>query len=52
MMSAIGSKEEHIGADDEKVTHWFVLTVALLLDPLAVALLLAASAGRPSSTAV
>jgi hypothetical protein len=42
-----------IGADDEKVMHWFVLAVALLLDPLAVALLLAASAcgGRsPAST--
>jgi hypothetical protein len=33
-----------IGQDDEKVMHWFVLAVALLLDPLAVALLLAASA--------
>jgi hypothetical protein len=33
-----------IGADDEKVMHWFVLAIALLLDPLAVALLLAASA--------
>src|SRR5262249_6102484 len=33
-----------IGQDDEKVMHWFVLAVALLLDPLAVSLLLAASA--------
>lgn len=33
-----------IGQDDEKVMHWFVLTVALLLDPLAVASVLAASA--------
>jgi hypothetical protein len=32
-----------IGADDDKVMHWFVLAVAILLDPLAVALLLAAS---------
>jgi hypothetical protein len=33
-----------IGQDDERVMHWFVLAVALLLDPLAVALLLAATA--------
>ncbi|MGB8633616.1 MAG: hypothetical protein WCD69_30285 [Xanthobacteraceae bacterium] len=33
-----------IDADDEKVMHRFVSAVALLLDPLAVALLLAASA--------
>ena len=32
-----------IGVDDEKAMHWFVLAVALLLDPLAVVLLLAAS---------
>ena len=32
------------GEDDEKVMHWFVLAIALLLDPLAVALLLAACA--------
>jgi hypothetical protein len=35
---------ELIGQNDEKVMHWFVLAVALLLDPLAIALLLAASA--------
>jgi hypothetical protein len=42
-----------IGTDDEKVMHWFVLAVALLLDPLAVALLLAASVSDcslPSTT--
>jgi hypothetical protein len=43
-----------IGQDDEKVMHWFVLVVALLLDPLAIALLLAASvsgdcAARPDT---
>jgi hypothetical protein len=37
-----------IGQDDEKVMHWFVLAVALLLDPLAVALLLAAGAKSSS----
>lgn len=36
-----------IGADDEKVIHWFVLAIALLLDPLAVTLLLGASGSRP-----
>jgi hypothetical protein len=40
-----------IGEDDEKVMHWFVLAVALLLDPLAVALLLAASASGDRRTA-
>ncbi|MFY9839207.1 MAG: hypothetical protein WAK55_22575 [Xanthobacteraceae bacterium] len=34
-----------IGQDDEKVMHLFVLAVALLLDPLAVVLLLAATSG-------
>jgi len=40
-----------IGADDEQVMHRFVLAVALLLDPLAVTLLLAASAGCDCSPA-
>ena len=35
---------ELIGQDDEKVMHWSVLAVALLLDPLAVVILLAATA--------
>jgi hypothetical protein len=36
-----------IGADDESVMRWFILLVAVLLDPLAVALLLAATVARP-----
>jgi hypothetical protein len=32
-----------LGADDEEVLRWFILGVALLLDPAAVLLLLAAS---------
>jgi hypothetical protein len=32
-----------LGADDETVLRWFVLLVALLLDPAAVLLLLAAT---------
>ena len=40
-----------LGEDDEKVMHWFVLAVALLLDPLAVVLLLAASASGDCRTA-
>jgi hypothetical protein len=39
-----------LGQDDEKVMHCFVLAVALLLDPLAVTLLLAASASGDSAT--
>ena len=35
-----------MGADNETVLRWFILTVALLLDPAAVLLLLAAVAGR------
>jgi hypothetical protein len=36
-----------IGAEDETVMRWFILTVALLLDPAAVLLLLAAATRRP-----
>jgi len=35
-----------IGADNETVLRWFILAVALLLDPAAVLLLLAATAAR------
>jgi hypothetical protein len=35
-----------IGAGDQDVLRWFILVVALLLDPAAVLLLLAASSGR------
>jgi hypothetical protein len=35
-----------IGADNETVLRWFILVVALLLDPAAVLLLLAAA--RPT----
>jgi hypothetical protein len=35
-----------LGADRENVLRWFILVVALLLDPAAVLLLLAASARR------
>lgn len=35
-----------IGADDDGVMRWFILVVAVLLDPLAVVLLLAASITR------
>jgi hypothetical protein len=35
-----------MGADQEIATRWFVLLVALLLDPLAAALLLAAGMSR------
>jgi len=35
-----------IGAPDEQVMRWFILAVALLLDPAAVLLLLAATARR------
>jgi hypothetical protein len=35
-----------IGAGDEQVMRWFILTVALLLDPAATLLLLAATARR------
>jgi hypothetical protein len=37
-----------INASDEQVMRWFILTVALLLDPAAVALLLAADAAHLS----
>jgi hypothetical protein len=36
-----------IGADNETVLRWFILAVALLLDPAAVLLLLAATRTRP-----
>jgi hypothetical protein len=36
-----------IGADNETVLRWFILVVALLLDPAAVLLLLAAAKTRP-----
>jgi hypothetical protein len=36
-----------IGADNEAVLRWFILVVALLLDPAAVLLLLAATRTRP-----
>jgi hypothetical protein len=36
-----------IGAGDQDVLRWFILIVALLLDPSAVLLLLAASSARP-----
>jgi hypothetical protein len=35
-----------LGPDDEAGLRWFILAVALLLDPAAVPLLLAASARR------
>ena len=35
-----------LGADSDTALRWFVLIVALLLDPAAVLLLLAASSGR------
>jgi hypothetical protein len=35
-----------LGASDEHVMRWFILAVALLLDPAAVVLLLAATARR------
>jgi hypothetical protein len=35
-----------LGADSETALRWFVLVVALLLDPAAVLLLLAASSAR------
>jgi hypothetical protein len=35
-----------IGIDDEVAMRWFTLLVAVLLDPLAVALLVAATATR------
>jgi len=35
-----------IGAGDQDVLRWFILVVALLLDPAAVPLLLAASSAR------
>jgi len=35
-----------VGASDERVRRWFILAVALLLDPAAVVLLLAATARR------
>jgi hypothetical protein len=35
-----------IGADNETVLRWFILVVALLLDPAAVLLLLAATRTR------
>jgi hypothetical protein len=36
-----------LGADNETVLRWFILVVALLLDPAAVLLLLAATRTRP-----
>ncbi len=36
-----------IGADPDQVVRWFILVVALLLDPLAVVLLLAATRDQP-----
>jgi len=39
-----------IGAADEQVMRWFILAVALLLDPAAVLLLLAATARRDRSS--
>ena len=38
-----------VGADDETVVRWFILLVAVLLDPLAVVLLLAATVARRPS---
>jgi hypothetical protein len=38
-----------IGAGDQDVLRWFILVVALLLDPAAVLLLLAAAVGRHAS---
>jgi hypothetical protein len=35
-----------LGADSENILRWFILAIALLLDPTAVLLLLAASARR------
>jgi hypothetical protein len=35
-----------LGAADEDVMHWFILGVAILLDPAAVLLLLAATRKR------
>jgi len=41
-----------IGAGDQDVLRWFILVIAVLLDPAAVPLLLAATrAGPPSSAA-
>jgi hypothetical protein len=37
-----------IGSTDEATMRWFILVVALLLDPAAVLLLLAATQGRRS----
>jgi hypothetical protein len=36
-----------LGAGDQDVLRWFILVVALLLDPAAVLLLLAASSAKP-----
>jgi hypothetical protein len=38
---------EPVGADDKSVMRWFILAVALLLDPAAVVLLIAATVRRP-----
>jgi hypothetical protein len=38
-----------LGGTDENVMRWFILVVALLLDPAAVLLLFAATKGRPSA---
>jgi hypothetical protein len=39
-----------VGTTDEQTMRWFILVVALLLDPAAVLLLLAATHRRPGSS--